>query len=187
MESTRPFTLNYIDYGVSKEDHLTNFAHQRNGKLAVGQPSSSRHTLRDMHGNSQSVISKTESEDALLSLLTANGYRVNSTKQLARLHDPDEYEAEMSVISEILAYFEISSKRIIDITPMIFETVFATHFVNDLRKMLAAKLKLVGESGLENCTKYGADEPDVQAKRVDLNRQMHILSNAAAIVSDLFK
>jgi len=179
--------MNYVDYGVSKEDHLTNFAHQRNGKLGLGQLSSSRHTLRDVHGNSQSIISKTESEDAILSLLTANGYRVTSTKQLARLHDPDEYEAEISVISEIIAYFEISSKRIIDIMPMIFETVFTANFVNDLRKVLAQKLKLVGESGLENCTKYGVDEPDVQAKRIDLDWQMKILSNALAIVSDLFK
>jgi Dynamin GTPase effector domain len=187
MESCRPFTLNYNDYGASKEENLTDFAHRRNGKLAPTAPvSSSRHTLRDAFGNSQSVTSKGESDDAILSLLTANGYRVTSTKQLARLHDPDEYEAELNVMAEVFAYFEISSKRIVDIMPMIFETAFARNFENDLRKVLTSKLKLVGDSGLENCAKYVVDEPDIQVKRERFNRQKMILSNALGVVSGFF-
>ena len=133
------------------------------------------------YGNSQSIVSKTESENALLGVLAANGFRVTSTKQLARLHDDDKYEAEMIVISEVLAYFEISSKRLIDIMPMIFETVFAIGFVDDLRKNLT-RLSLVGVYGLDNCTKYGVYEPDVQVRRADLNWQKQILSDALALL-----
>lgn len=187
MESCRPFTLNYGDYNASKEEILTDFAHERNGKISPLAPtSSSRHTLRDAFGNSQSVISKGESDDALLSLLTANGFHVSSMKQLARLHDPDEYEAELNVIAEVLAYFEVSSKRIVDIMPMIFETVFARNFESNLRKELASKLKLVGDPGLENCAKFVVDEQDVQIKRERYMRQKTILSKALGIVSRLF-
>jgi len=70
--------------------------------------------------------------------------------------------------------------------PMIFETVFAANFVEDLRVALTSKLKLVGESGLDNCKKYGVDEPEVQAKRTALEWHKTILSNALRIVSNLF-
>jgi hypothetical protein len=187
METRRPFTLNEIDYRLSKDEHLTDFVHQRKAKTTNGQPSSSRHTTRDGHGNSQSIVSRTENEDTLLSFLAANGYPVTSMKELARLHPPDEFEAEISVISETLAYFDISSKRFIDVMPMVFETVFAVDFVEDLRNGLTGRLKLVGESGYENCKKYGADEPAIQGKRQELNWKLNILSDCSKIVSNLFK
>jgi hypothetical protein len=182
MESRRPFTMNHGDYGLAKEGFVTEFAHCRNGAVVPSPISSSRHTLRDPYGNSQSMYSCGDGDDTLLSLLTAKGYRVTSTKQLARLHDPDEYEAELNVISEVLAYFEIASKRIVDVMPMIFESRLAHNFEEDIRKTLASKLGLVGEFGLDNCLRYVVDEPDIRSKREDLNRQKEILSRAFAIV-----
>jgi len=179
--------MNRNDYRISKQDHLTTFAHERNDKMATGQPSSSRHTVRDANGNSQTIVSSTHNDDALISVLAANGFRITSTKELARLHEPDEYEAEVKVISEALAYFEISSNRIIDVMPMIFETVFAVDFVEDLRVRLAAQLRLVGETGYENCKGYGVDEPAVQGRRVQLNWKTRILAQCSEIVSNLFK
>jgi hypothetical protein len=187
MESRRPFTLNDNDFRISKEDHFTTFAYARNDKMAPGQSSLSRHTVRDFYGNSQSIISKTDNNDALLSLLAANGYPLTSTKGLARLHEADEYHAEINVISETLAYFEISSKRIIDVMPMIFETSFAVEFLETLRTGLTTRLRLVGESGYQHCKKYGVDEPVVERRRVELNGKMKILSDASEVVYNLFK
>jgi hypothetical protein len=187
METRRPFTLNEIDYRLSRDEHLTNFVHERKAKTTDGQPSSSRHTTRDGHGNSQSIVSRTENEDMLRSFLAANGFPISSMKELARLLPPDEFEAEINVISETLAYFDISSKRFIDVMPMVFETVFAVAFVEDLRNGLTGRLNLVGESGYENCKKYGADEPAVQAQRQELNWRLNILSDCSKIVSNLFK
>ena len=187
MESRRPFTLNHTDYGTSKEQNITDFAHLRNGNPSPLVPiSTSKHTIRDIYGNSQSIRSEGDSDDTLLGLLTAKGYRISSTKQLARLHDPDEYEAELNVISEVLAYFEISSKRIIDVMPMIFETVFARNFQRDIRKVLTSKLGLVGEFGLENCARYVVDEPIVRMKREHLNERKATLSKALEILSQFF-
>jgi hypothetical protein len=165
---------------------MTEFAHCRNGNVVPSPVSSSRHTVRDFYGNSQSIISCADGDDTLLSLLTAKGYRISSTKQLARLHDPDEFETELKVVSEILAYFEIASKRIVDIMPMIFETRLPHDFEEDIRKALISKLGLVGECGLENCARYVVDEPGIRSKREVLNREKGILSKAFAIVSQFY-
>jgi hypothetical protein len=187
MEQRRPFTLNHNDFNASKEGLLTDFAHLRRQSSNFFSPSSSStHTVRGEHGISHTLSSNGVGEDALLSLLTAKGYHITSTKQLARLHDPDEYAEELTVISQVLAYFEISSKRIVDLMPMIFETVFARQFGDELRKRLTSNLKLVGECGLENCAKYARDEPDVQSKRQEYNRQKETLSRALGIISRFF-
>ena len=86
------------------------------------------HTIKDVNGNAHSISSKGVGEDVLLSLLTAQGYHISSAKQLARLHDPDEFGAELDVMARVLASFEISSKRIVDVMPMIFETALVCNF-----------------------------------------------------------
>jgi hypothetical protein len=80
METRRPFTLNEIDYRLSKDEHLTGIVHERKAKTTNGQPSSSRHTTRDSHGNSQSIFSRTENEDTVISFLAANGFPITSVK-----------------------------------------------------------------------------------------------------------
>lgn len=185
MENRRPFTLDHNQFSVSKEDFITEFAHQRGQPIA--SPSSTTHTIRDTYGSAHSITSHGVDEDVLLSLLTAKGYRITSTKQLARLHDPDEYITELEVISQVLAYFEISSKRIVDVMPMIFETVFACEFGDELRRVLTSNLKLVGDFGVANCVRYTKDEPDVQMKREDFNRRKETLSRASEIISRFYK
>lgn len=187
IETRRPFTLNTEDYRLCKDGHLTDFAYERNTKIKNGLPTSSRHTTRDGKGNSQSIVSPTEADSNVLSFLRANDYPVSTLKELARLFPPDEFDAEMKVMSETLAYFDISSKRFIDVMPMVFETVFAVDFVEDLRNGLTGRLKLVGESGYETCRRYGADEPAVQGMRHELNWKLGILSECSKIVSNLFK
>ena len=117
MEKSRPFTLNHKDYSTSTEVFITDFAHCRSKIHGEFTPaSSSTHTIKDVYGTSHSVSAKGVGEDVLLSLLTANGYRISDSKQLARLHDPDDYNTELEVIAQVLSYFEISSKRIIDVS-----------------------------------------------------------------------
>jgi hypothetical protein len=188
MEKSRPFTLNHKDYCTSREEFVTEFAHRRAKSYGEFKPaSSSTHTIKDVYGTSHSVSAKGVGEDVLLSLLTANGYRISDSKQLARLHDPDDYDTELEVIAQVLSYFEISSKRIIDIMPMIFETVFARDFGGELRKELTSNLKLVGESGYETCGRYATEEQEVQRRREELDGEKGILSSAVTVVSRFYK
>jgi hypothetical protein len=105
-------------------------------------------------------------------------------KELSRLHNSDEYEAELGVVSQVLAYFEISSRRIIDVMPMIFETVFVRNFSQEIRKVLISELKLVGDFGLENCIKYAKDEVGIEIRN-DLAEAKEILSRAADFLNQI--
>ena len=188
MERNRPFTMNHNGYGVATEEFVIEFAHARaQGYTTLKSSSSSTHTIKDIYGTSHSITAKGVGEDVLLSLLVANGYHVSSAKQLARLHDPDFYETELEVISQVLAYFQIASRRIIDVMPMIFETVFARDFGDEIQKELTSSLKLVGDFGLENCAKFAREEREVQVKREDLNKRKEILSRAVMVVHQFYE
>lgn len=189
MECNRPFTMSDEVYREAKSEFRLSFAARRNQCLGPTNPHRlySTHTVKG-NGNSQSLSSRSEDdENALLSLLLTQGYPISSTKQLARLYDRDEYDAELDVISRVLAYFEVSSKRIMDVMPMIFETAFVCNFAEQLSRVLISDLKLIEESGFETCKRYGKDEPDIQVKRADYKRQADILSDAMSVISTFFK
>ena len=179
MERRRPFTLDHMQFSITKENLTTELTHERNESekkhKTSSTPASSTYTIRDVSGYSHSITSRGVDEDVLLGLLASKGYRISSPKQLARLHDPGEYVTEIEVICQVLAYFESSSKRIIDIMPMIFETVFASEVVEELREALTSSLKLVGDPGPANCVKYTQDEPAVETEREELLSQKNTL------------
>jgi Dynamin GTPase effector domain len=187
LECNRPFTLNNSAYLESKNIYIYEMVYERSQDPTSPVPvSSTTHYIKDPFGNSHSIASKGKSDDVLRGLLTAEGYHITSTKQLARLKDSDEYEAEVTAMAQVLAYFDISSKRIVDIMAMIFETVFARGFGNSLRKSLITDLKLIGDHGVANCKRFAKDEPEVDSKRAYLERQIEILSKGHGIVSRFF-
>jgi hypothetical protein len=187
MERHRPFTLNRQYYISMQHEWLTTYALKRHNEsrsdctLASTPCSSIR--LTDSTGNPRIFQA---SEENLCTVLSAFGIHLSSLKQLARIHH-DDYDDELGVISHITSYFEISSKRLIDDIPKVFETVFACDFGQELERNLAMNLKLVGEGGVETCKRYIQDEPDVQFKRDDLMRQAGILKNALTTVDHFHK
>jgi hypothetical protein len=189
MEMNRPFTLNYQAYSEAQEDNITDFHYFRSqeGSGTLQADSSTTHSVKDTNG-SHSVYGKGSGKDGVLSLLAANGIHLSSTKQLSRLLDhPDEYKAELVVMSQVLAYFQISSTRMIDVMPMIFETVFARDFAYTLEKNLTSKLQLTGKAGYENCGRFAKEEPEVQAEREDFEKKRDILVEALSVISTNFK
>lgn len=126
----------------------------------------------------------TTKED-LSRIFVANGVHL-SPKDLDCLH-VDEFQAELEVISQVLAYFDISSKRLIDEIPLVFETVFVSDFGEQLGKDLTTKLKLVGDMGLEHCTRYCQDESDMESRRRELTRMSTILNEARETIDRFFR
>ena len=185
MENLRPFTMNVAEYLKLKEDRTTAFALVRHSNSSATASMSSATTFRlaDIGGVVRIFHAN---EENLLSILSDYGVRISSTKQLARINS-DDYDAELSVISHVAAYFDLSSKRIVDDIPKVFETVFARDFGQGLSMTLKTTLKLVGERGVENCGRYVRDEPDIQSKRDDLTRQQEILKKALDTVHRFFK
>jgi len=181
--------MNKPEYMKAKEKNVTAFATARRLRPASdtsdGIPvclSSGSFTVIETNGTSRYFPA---TEDNLLRVLSAYGHHLSSSKELVRLHN-DEYQAELDVISHVAAYFDVSSKRLIDDMPQVFETVFAAGFGDELSKSLTTKLKLVGEQGLESCARYVRDEPDIEAKRHDLTRVRNILDKTKETIDRFF-
>lgn len=188
MERCRPFTLSHDLYKTRKADIKLEQADMRNkrNESGVAFSLSTQTILKDQAGNTHSVSSRSGgSDNVLLGLLLDKGYPITTLKQLACLHNLDQYDAELDVISRVVAYFEISSTRIIDVMPMIFETSFVSDVAYELRKVLISDLELILEHGFETCKKYVKDEPDIQSKRADYKRLSDILSDAMSVISSV--
>jgi hypothetical protein len=175
-EKHRPFTLNK-EYLKLKEQCLTSYVINRrqtapSGKLSNANSSTFR--LEDTSGRNHYF---SVSEQNLMTVLSAFGIHLPSVRELARIQE-DEYNVELDMISHVAAYFDIASKRIVDDIPMLFETMFALKFGQELAECLTIRLKLVGIGGLDNCIRYAREKPDVQAKRNHLTRQEEVLRNA---------
>src|SRR5579862_4147411 len=184
MEDHRPFTMNKTEYIRTKDENTTCFFDKRHGPGGLPQLEKTTFTLLDMYGNSTRPINTTETN--LLTVLTAYGVHVSSSKDLVRIHK-DKHAAEMEVAAHVLAYFDLSSKRLIDDVPKIFETIFAKDFTLELKKTLTSDLNLVGEGSLSVCARYVKDEPAIQAERTELERQQTILNNALRTVNLFFR
>ena len=113
-------------------------------------------------------------QQELLNELARHGFKVKSFEQLVRLHDPDEYEEELHVISDVYMYFKVAYKRMIDAIPMRIEHHFVHGFVERVRNRLTSELEIVGEGGLQRCQMFTTDHSDIQWKREELVRQQGI-------------
>jgi hypothetical protein len=183
MESLRPLTLNTEPYKKAQEENVTRFALMRHGDNPLPGVDGHSFTLEDRHGYSREFNA---TEITLLSVLGHFGLHLSSAKDLVRIY-VDEYQSELDVIAHVIAYFDISSKRLIDDIPKIFESVFARKFGLELKESLTTKLDLVGDGSLELCSRYIRDEDNVQIQRADLTRQQEILIKAVDTVSRFFK
>lgn len=188
MEANRPFTLNEDFYSGSRAKYEAEITSTQT-KPSNPPISSVTRTVRHTNGISQSVSANNLaiSDEELLRGLRDRGYPVNDTKQLSFLQEYTEFKTEVEVVSHVLAYFELSSKRILDVMPMIFETVFAKAFGEELENVFTTNLRILDADGANVCKKYAKDEPEVQSRRKELDSRKKTLSEALDIVSRYFK
>jgi hypothetical protein len=183
MENHRPFTMNKEEYITAKEENVTKLALLRHSKAQLPCTKGTPFYLEDIRGSSHQFSA---TEDNLLAVLSAYGIHLSSAKELVRIY-VDEYQAELDVIAHVVAYFDISSKRLIDDIPKIFEKRFAHGFGQELKKVLTTKLNLIGDPGLDTCSRYIRDEPEVQEKRRQLRREQRILMKASKTMEEFHR
>jgi Dynamin central region/Dynamin GTPase effector domain len=183
MEKHRPFTMSKDEYSEAKEQEITEFALQRHGNQDIPLMNGQTFALADIYGTSRTFSA---TEDNLLTILAVYGIHLNSPQDLIRVHH-DTKQVELDVIAHVSAYFDLSSKRLIDDIPKIFETIFAEDSGIRLGKELCTKLGLVGEKGFSTCERYAKDDPETHAKRADLGRKKTILEAALATIVAAFK
>ena len=170
MESHRPFTVNHAAYCSLTASYRDDFRERRNrmeNNLTPPHPVAPSRMLN--RTNVTRSISATVTVPASPPLPPSRA-------------DGDELE----LASQVLAYHHISSKRISDVVPMIFQTVFTHGFSEVVGEILVSKLKLLGEGGLDTCVKYAQDEPNIDAVRKKYSRDLENLSEASKILNSFF-
>lgn len=91
-------------------------------------------------------------------------------------------ETELRIISNVLTYFDIASKRLIEAVPMICEISFAQRLGEIIRKDLTKLLGLTGSNGLENCAKFAREEFSVRNERQRLGRAQEVLESSLKVL-----
>lgn len=183
MENHRPLTLNKEEYAKTKDENVTEFSIKRNGPDSLPKTNGALFILEDIQGRSFQFRA---TEEILLKVLSAYGIHLSSAKELVRIH-VDVYQAELDVIAHVIAYFDIASKHLIDTMPKIFEKRFANQFGQKLADVLTTRLNLIGDGGLQTCSRYSRDEPHIQERRRELTRKQKILTKALKTVEDFHK
>lgn len=184
MECHRPFTVHCGEYCDLTGAFRANLEERRNHKERSSGPVSVTYTIKDNSGNSRTVSSKMANYTWGTGVPQPTLF--GSPSPVTDSVEPPEYNDELQLMAQVLAYHVISSKRIGDNIPMLFETVFVCGFSDGLREILLSKLKLVGDSGLENCVKFAQDEPNIELERKKFEKQLDVLSNALKILRGFF-
>jgi Dynamin GTPase effector domain len=89
----------------------------------------------------------------------------------------NHYTTEIDVISKVLSYVKIAYFRFIDVIAIRVEHNFQNKLRDEIFQGMIARL-LSGEGHEEACRAYLEDDPDIAARRADLNRQMEIVKVA---------
>ena len=98
---------------------------------------------------------------------------------------PDDFEMESEVLSHVQTYFDISSRRVIEVVPMICDTSLGLKLVKQLTKAFAKQLGIVGTNGLANSKNFLQEDAAVIERRRWLRRQEEIVSRAEQILSSI--
>lgn len=86
----------------------------------------------------------------------------------------DPFEEEIQIMSKVVAYLDIATKRIVDSIAMMIRTGFVNDFAEELRTNLEKKLNLT----VEQSARFALDDPDVRHARSELAAQKAVLVNA---------
>ena len=104
---------------------------------------------------------------------------------MVKVHDPDEYQNELQLISGAAAYFRVVWRRMIDIVPLCIENEFLVTFAIELREKLVEDLELIGDSGMERCKKYAVEEPSLKEMKDSLMKMKDTLDMATEIMTGI--
>ncbi|KAI0696226.1 P-loop containing nucleoside triphosphate hydrolase protein [Cerioporus squamosus] len=89
-------------------------------------------------------------------------------EDLAKFTPVDENQEVLELMAEVRAYFEIASKRIIDLVMFAIDQHFLYEFSAALHRVLYEKLGLHEPNARERCERYLVEEPNVVARRNEL-------------------
>ena len=86
----------------------------------------------------------------------------------------NHYTAEIDLISKVLAYLKLAYYRFIDVIAIRVEHSFQNQLREKIMGGFIERL-FTGPGHEDTCRSYLEDDPEIAAKRAELNRQMEIV------------
>lgn len=193
MEKRRPFTQDDCSFRQLKEEIFKCLTEQRGNSSTFNSTPSVAEAITPS-GVSDAATSSVGgslflSPDKTQKHLTMSVPSAPRTNGSDGMESQDlrvnKFEDEYGVVAEVIAYFEIASRRTFDIVPMITEHAFLAGFNKALRDGLAQGLGLIGENGLERCRYYAVENPEITVARDELEGRIKILREASDIINQI--
>ncbi|KAJ7918424.1 P-loop containing nucleoside triphosphate hydrolase protein [Mycena leptocephala] len=110
------------------------------------------------------MVTDTEKINNVLAQLAELGYPGVSPDDFGKLRQVDEFETEITVMSEVRGYFQ----RVIDNIPALIDHKFLRAIAQTLQQELISEFGLGSENANTLCETYLAEDPRLVAKREDL-------------------
>ncbi|KAJ7731892.1 P-loop containing nucleoside triphosphate hydrolase protein [Mycena metata] len=119
---------------------------------------------------SPSNTARTDAEkiNGVLAQLAELGYPGIVSEDLGKLRQVDEFETEITVMSEVRGYFECAYKRVIDNIPALIDAKFLRAMAQNLQQELISEFSLGSENANAVCAAFLVEDPRLVAKREDL-------------------
>ncbi|KAJ6557932.1 P-loop containing nucleoside triphosphate hydrolase protein [Mycena capillaripes] len=117
-----------------------------------------------------STVAMTDADklNNVLGQLAELGYPGLNPEDLGKLRAGDEFETEITVMSEVRGYFQCAYKRVIDNIPALIDHKFLRAIAQTLQPELISEFGLGSENANKLCATYLAEDPRLVAKREDL-------------------
>jgi len=112
------------------------------------------------------------------------GFKVNNIADLALLTPADEYESELRIMAETLAYFRLSARREFDVVPAYIQYHLFRSLTEDFRSKLCQAILGSPEQMETKAAWYLAEDPNEAKKRAELESEQTILSSAVKLLQD---
>ncbi|KAJ7143314.1 P-loop containing nucleoside triphosphate hydrolase protein [Mycena crocata] len=119
-------------------------------------------------GSVDAVMSDPDKVNSVLAQLADLGYPGVTADDFGKLRQVDEYETEITVMSEVRGYFQCAYKRVIDNIPSLIDAKFLRAIAQTLQQDLISEFGLGSENANAVCAAFLAEDPRLVAKREDL-------------------
>ncbi|KAF8145095.1 P-loop containing nucleoside triphosphate hydrolase protein [Mycena galopus ATCC 62051] len=121
--------------------------------------------------NGEKAAKLSEKVNNALALLAELGYSGITSEDFGKLRQVDEFETEITVMSEVRGYFEVRRSlgtRVIDNIPALIDTKFLRAIAQNLQQELISEFGLGSENANAVCAAFLVEDPRLVAKREDL-------------------
>ncbi|KAF7360121.1 hypothetical protein MVEN_00740500 [Mycena venus] len=117
---------------------------------------------------SDAAMTDSDKINNVLAQLAELGYPGVTPEDFGKLRQVDQFETEITVMSEVRGYFQCAFKRVIDNIPALIDAKFLRAIAQNLQQELISEFGLGSENANATCATFLVEDPRVVARREEL-------------------